>query len=117
MCQRFCASALIPPGFALERLETSDTGAEMVIRPTGRSSICPECGSGASRVHGLYSRRLADLPLAARAVRLVLMARRFRCSASTCRRRIFTERFEHDVVGPWARRTARLDLLGASRVQ
>jgi transposase len=54
---------------------------------------------------------LGDLPLAGQPVRLVLMARRYRCSAIKCKRRIFTERFDNGVVLPWARRTARLDLL------
>lgn len=41
----------------------------------------------------------------------VLMARRFRCSAPACKRVIFTERLADGAVLPWARRTARLDLL------
>jgi hypothetical protein len=43
------------------------------------------------------------------AVRLVIVARRFRCGAVLRGRRIFTERFEGGVLAPWARRTARLD--------
>jgi transposase len=42
-------------------------------------------------------------------VRLVVAARRFYCDAVLCGRRIFTERFEAEVLAPWARRTARLD--------
>jgi hypothetical protein len=52
----------------------------------------------------LASRRVTDLP-----VRLVIVARRFRCGVILCGRRIFTERFEGGVLAPWARRTARLD--------
>ena len=44
-------------------------------------------------------------------VRLRLQARRFRCDATDCRRRVFTERFAPDVLAPWARRTSRLDEL------
>ncbi|OCJ54092.1 transposase [Agrobacterium rubi] len=40
---------------------------------------------------------------------MVIAARRFYCDAVLCGRRIFTERFETDVLAPWARRTARLD--------
>jgi Transposase len=39
----------------------------------------------------------------------VLLARRFRCGAVLCGRRIFNERFDADILAPWARRTARLD--------
>jgi hypothetical protein len=38
----------------------------------------------------------------------MLLARRYRCDAVLCARRIFTERFEDNVLKPWARRTARL---------
>ena len=111
MGQRFCAAALVPSGVTLERLDTTDTGTIMVIRGTGRTSACPECGTEASRVHSQYVRRLGDLPLSGRPVRMMLRARRFRCDASPCTRRIFAERFGDAVVLPWARRTARLDLL------
>ncbi len=42
---------------------------------------------------------------------LVLLLRRFYCDAVLCGRRIFTERFDADVLEPWARRTARLDYI------
>ena len=61
------------------------------------------------RIHSRYLRRVADLPLAGRPVRLVVMARRFRCRSDLCGRRIFTERFDDGVLAPWARRTGRLD--------
>ena len=41
----------------------------------------------------------------------MLVARRFRCGTTKCKRRIFTERFDDGVILPWARRTARLELL------
>lgn len=36
---------------------------------------------------------------------------RFRCDTALCGRRIFTERFDNGALAPWARRTARLDLV------
>lgn len=47
--------------------------------------------------------------MAGKPVRLVVEARRFHCDAVSCGRRIFAERFDEDVLAPWARRTARLD--------
>ena len=47
--------------------------------------------------------------MAGRRVVLVLQARRFRCDGVQCARRIFTERFDDNILKPWARRTARLD--------
>ena len=40
---------------------------------------------------------------------LILQARRFRCEAALCDRRIFTERFDGNVLKRWAGRMARLD--------
>lgn len=111
MSQRICAAALVPSGFVLERIERTNAGMEMVVRPAGLTSVCPECGSPASRVLSRYRHCMGDLPLAGRPVRLVLLARRFRCGANVCKRVIFAERFDDDVVLPSARRTARLDLL------
>src|SRR5271155_3368349 len=81
----------------------------ITVRYSSRVSPCPGCGASSERVHSRYLRRLTDLPLAGRPVRLVVVARRFRCSAVSCGRRIFTERFEDGVLAPWARRTGRLD--------
>ena len=61
--------------------------------------------------HWLSAADLTDLPLAGRTVRLVVVARRFRCVTVMCVRRIFTERFDDSALAPWARRTARLDLV------
>jgi hypothetical protein len=47
--------------------------------------------------------------MAGKPVLLVVVVRRFHCDAVLCRQRIFAERFDQDVLAPWARRTARLD--------
>jgi hypothetical protein len=52
---------------------------------------------------------LTDLPIGNRPGRIVVHARRFHYDAVLCGRRIFAERFEKNVLAPWARRTARLD--------
>ena len=106
MTQPVRATALVPSGFAVERVIPGEAMTEIVVRAEGLSSQSPDCGVCASTVHSRYSRRLGDPPL-----RLTVMARRFRCSARHCKRRIFTKRFESGAVAPWSRRTARLDLL------
>lgn len=111
MTQPVRAVALVPKGLALERVIAGNATSKFVVLARGRTSRCPDCGACTSTVHSRYSRRLADLPLGGRAVRLIVTARRFRCSAPHCERRIFTERFDDGAVARWARRTARLDLL------
>jgi hypothetical protein len=112
--QSFHASELLPPGFfAVEALSDADS-AVITIRARSLGGACPSCCVVSGRVHSRYPRRLADLPIAGRRVVLILQARRFRCEAALCERCIFTERFDDNVVKPWARRTARLDQLTRS---
>ncbi|MCK1335608.1 ISL3 family transposase, partial [Bradyrhizobium sp. 38] len=104
-------SALIPPGFDVESAVCDGATTVITVRPRSDKSLCPGCGASSGRIHSRYQRCLTDLPLAGRPVRLVVVARRFRCFTVMCSRRIFTERFDDGALAPWARRTARLDLL------
>ena len=103
------ASRIVPPGFAADNAVSDGESLVIPIRATSTSSPCPLCGAFSDRVHGRYDRRLADLPISGRRVVLTLRARRFRCEAALCRRRTFAERFDGNILKPWARRTARLD--------
>ena len=105
----FRTSTLVPRGFVVDEATNDGDGALMTVRSAAKAGACPDCGSLSERVHSRYRRRLADLPISGRPVRLVVVARRFHCDAAMCGRRIFTERFEADVLAPWARRTARLE--------
>src|SRR3954464_14202551 len=68
---------------------------------------CPICATPSGRVHGRYTRPVADLPMMGRIVSLSLQIRRFRCSNSGCPRRIFAERLP--AAAPFRkRRTVRL---------
>ena len=102
------ASALVPRGFVVEDVTNEDGGALITVHSVAEASACPGCGIQSERVHSRYRRRLADLPIAGRAIRLMVLARRFYCTAVLCGRRVFAERFDADVLAPWARRTARL---------
>ncbi|MCK1289693.1 ISL3 family transposase, partial [Bradyrhizobium sp. 30] len=104
-------SALVPHGFDVESAFCDGATAVITIRATRGTSLCPSCGTSSGRIHSRYQRRLNDLPLAGRQVRLVVVARRFRCVTALCGRRIFTERFDDGALAPWARRTTRLDLI------
>jgi hypothetical protein len=103
------ASSLVPPGFVVESAEDDRDGVFLRVRSARASSPCPNCGTPSARVHSWYLRRLAELPMSGLRVRLVLLARRFRCEDAVCVRKIFAERFGADVLEPWSRRTGRLD--------
>jgi transposase len=107
--QSLHASKLVPPGFSADDALSDDESTIVTMHGTNITSACPSCGAFSGRVHSRYPRRLADLPIAGRRVVLMLQARRFRCDAALCERHVFTERFDDNILKPWARRTARLD--------
>ena len=109
MQRSFRPSALVPPGFTVDSAAYDETGVRITVRTSTSLAQCPSCGVETGRVHSRYRRRLADLPISGRSVRLMIVARRFYCDAALCGRRIFTERFAPDILASWARRTARLD--------
>ena len=102
-------SSPVPPGFIVESAECDEAASVIVVRHSQAFGVCPSCGAISRRVHSRYRRRVTDLPLSGRRVQLLVAARRFRCDAVLCGRRIFTERFAESVLARSARRTARLD--------
>ena len=104
-------AALVPTGFRVESAVCDGVTTILTVRSVAGTSRCPDCGAISDRVHSRYLRRPADLPMAGRPVRLVVVARRVRCGAASCERGIFAERFAANTLAPRARRTARLDCL------
>jgi transposase len=98
MRTRFRLSDLIPAECNVEAVY--DAAGAIVVVASGRSQECrcPHCGTVSRRVHSRYPRMLVDLPCAGRRLELHLTVRRFVCSAGTCRRKIFAERFGDDVI-------------------
>jgi transposase len=109
MGQTLRASTLVPRGFVVEDVIGDGVATVIRVRPASIGSACPGCGTRSERIHSRYQRRLVDLPLAGKPVRLVVEVRRFHCDAAPCGRRIFAERFDEGILAPWARRTGRLE--------
>ena len=72
---------------------TVTTFVMITARASSATAPCPCCGTVSKRVHSHYQRTLCDLPASGRPVHLVMQVRRFFCEESTCRRKIFAERF------------------------
>src|SRR5260370_28513163 len=68
-------------------------GVTVTVRAASPTACCPCCGTICQRVHSHYTRMLRDLPASGRPVHLKVDVRRFFCQESTCRRKIFAERF------------------------
>lgn len=88
MPRRLRNGALVPAGLVVEQVDNAGAVMEIAVRSAKPYSRCPSCDVKAAAVHSHYSRRLGDLPLAGRSVRLVLNARRFRCRKANRARRI-----------------------------
>jgi transposase len=72
----------------------------------GPAAECPLCGRPSRRLHGSYTRTLADLPWCGTPVRLRVRVRKFFCDEPSCERKIFAERLG-EVARPSARGTDR----------
>ena len=64
-------SGLVPRGFDVESAFCDVATILITVGPTSGTSLCPGCGTSSARIHSRYQRRLTDLPLAGRQVRLV----------------------------------------------
>ncbi len=99
--------SLAAPGrLRIEELLLEGGGVTVRASARGQDAVCPVCGSGSRRVHGHYTRTLADLPWGGVPVRLRVRVRKFFCDEPSCERRIFAERLEK-VARPFARGTDR----------
>ena len=106
---------LAPCGLAIESIETEADILRIGATSVSTTAACPVCGTVSARIHSRYRRTLTDLPSQGRRVVLTVSARRFRCVVADCGRRIFAERLETTVGGPFARRTMRLDGIVCTR--
>jgi len=86
-------TALFPhlAGLRVHRVE--DTVHAVVISASCRAggASCPRCGQQSARVHGGYSRVMADGAAGGRPVLIVLQVRRFRCGNPGCTAVTFAE--------------------------
>ena len=75
---------LLPPGLAVDAIETGADRVVIFVRAPEAFRCCPACGEPSNRVHSRYQRRLLDLPSHGRVVELRLQVRRLRCLAISC---------------------------------
>jgi hypothetical protein len=75
MPQALRPSALVPRGLVVDGVSLDGAVMVIAVRAVGSANACPECRTNSERVHSRYHRRLADLPMAGRSVRLMVVAR------------------------------------------
>jgi zinc-finger of transposase IS204/IS1001/IS1096/IS1165 len=102
-------AALFPhlAGLRVHRVE--DAGRAVVISAScrGGQACCPRCGAASARVHGGYTRMVADGAAGGRPVLIALRVRRFRCLQEGCPAVTFAEQAE-GVSARWRRRSVPL---------
>ena len=82
-------------------------GIRVRARTPGGPVPCPGCGAFSDRVHAYHRRTVADVPLDARRVSVVVRVRRLLCPSAACTRQSFRERLP-GVLERYQRRTPRL---------
>lgn len=95
------------PHLAPVRMESIQVEDGVVVFSVGSKSLaarCTSCGTASFRTHGGYRRRLTDLPIAGRPVRIEIGVRRFRCDVPDCGAATFAEQIP-GLTAPFARRT------------
>jgi transposase len=90
LCSRLFSA--VPDTIRLEALQVAEAAINVSMTTTTGTTVCPDCGALATRVHSRYDRTLADLPWAGTPVQISLTVQRFFCDQATCRRATFTER-------------------------
>ncbi|MDP9479596.1 MAG: transposase family protein [Actinomycetota bacterium] len=102
----YSVSFTVPDRLHVEALSFDGNSLTVCSSLRGSEARCPVCGEASRRVHGRYTRTLADLPRGGMPVRLRVRVRKFFCDDLSCERKIFAERLE-DVAGVHARGTDR----------
>jgi transposase len=88
---RMLLALLFPQLAGLDVHRVEDTGDAVVVSASCAASpaCCPACGSVSARVHGGYSRSVADGAAGGRPVLVLLRVLRFRCVNPSCPRATF----------------------------
>jgi transposase len=98
--------APLAPGLQIQQVTMLAGHVLLRLVSTAPTAPCPDCGTCSRSLHSRYTRSVADLPWGPLTVQILLAVRKFRCSLTSCPRRVFSERLPR-VVAPYARHTLR----------
>ena len=99
-------SFTIPKHLHVDALSFDGDSVTIHASTNNYAARCPCCGRPSHRIHGRYTRTMADLPWCGTPVYLRVRVRKFFCDEPACERKIFAERLE-GVAGVYARGTDR----------
>ena len=85
-----------------------DGKIELTAKSMTHQSVCPACGKPSQGYHSTYRRRVEDLPLLGKNVRITVAAYRYYCENADCDQKVFAEDLE-GFAGWFRRKTGRLE--------
>ena len=88
------ANFTVPEQLHVDRLSFTADLLTVYASTTNPAAECPLCKHPSRRIHGCYTRTLADMPCCGTPVRLLVRVRKFFCDVPSCERRVFAERLE-----------------------
>ncbi len=100
------ACLLLPEAFALSYSTVSGNTVEFGLMGNTPFGTCPLCQKASSKLHSYYQRKVGDLPISGKTVKLYISTRKFFCHEDSCPRKVFSERFG-SWLRPWQRRLER----------
>ena len=86
---------VILPDENLRYISHEIDGSTIMIRveAIAQQAICPYCGKTSDKVHSRYVRKLSDLPIQGKKVKLLLNNRKYFCINEGCTHKTFAEQF------------------------
>jgi transposase len=100
------ACLLLPDAFTFRYSTVSGNRVIFGLMGSTPFGICPLCSKVSYKVHGYYERKVQDLPISGKTVKLYISTRKFFCEEDSCPRKVFAERFS-SCLRPWQRRLER----------
>jgi len=86
--------------------EANDTNIIINVKSVSKIAKCPYCGWFSKKVHSHYIRKLQDLPIQGKKVKLALRLKKYFCKNEMCSHKTFAEAFSF--FEPRATKTKRL---------
>src|SRR3712207_6591084 len=100
------AYSLLPEAFTYRYSTVCGNTVVFGLMGSTPCSTCPLCQKASIKVHSYYQRKVQDLPISGKTVKLYISTRKYFCGEVACPQKIFTERFG-SCLGPWQRRLER----------
>lgn len=93
--------------FEIKNIEYDENKVSIILKSTSLTAKCTCCHCESTKVHSKYMRQVLDLPMIDKYTKLGIVTRRFFCTNTECKRKIFSEEF-NGFISRYKRITERL---------